>query len=222
MEPGVQSFSFFRIALHSLMAVALLAMVAAPLSAGTITIQSDATNLGASVASASDPTLASGDISGLTFTPVGTDDEGSFTAVPPGAPSGAMVVQVPPECGWWCGQSGFVEATFTLPATFSAPTLTGAGNVDDWGYVFLNGNPIGFQLDEFDNNAFATSNAAYFQPGVNTLVISDSNTGGPSAVAFYANITYSSAVPEPSTTFLLGSACVGWFGIVRRKFGRNA
>ena len=51
----------------------------------------------AMVASSSDPSLASGDISGLTFSPVGTDNEGTFTPVPSGAPLRTIVVQVPPR-----------------------------------------------------------------------------------------------------------------------------
>ena len=177
---------------HIVVCVALLTLLAVPLLATTITVYSDATSLGASVASASDTRLTTGDITGLTFTPVGTDNEGSFTGVPAGAPSGTLVVQVPPECGYYCGQSGFVLVTFTLPSVYFTPSLTGAGNVDDWGYAFLNGYLISPQLAEFGDTTFGTSLAADFLPGLNTLVISDSNSGGgPSAVAFYADITYS-------------------------------
>ena len=104
----------------ALLFFAVLALLAAPLLATTITVKSDATNQGAAVGSTSDPRLTSGDISGLTFTPVGTDNLGTFTQPPPGSPSGTIVVQVPPECGYYCGQSGFVLATFTLPSTFSS------------------------------------------------------------------------------------------------------
>jgi hypothetical protein len=216
------SFSFLGLAVRPLIALPVLAMMAAPLWADTVWVQSDATNVGASVASASDPRLFSGDTSGLTFTAVGTDNEGTFTAPPPGSPLGTIVVQVPPECGYYCGQSGFVETTFTLPTGFFDPSLTGAGNVDDWGYVFLNGNLISPELTEFGNIGFSTSDAAYFLPGVNTLVISDSNAGGgPSGVAFYADVNYST-VPEPGSVFLLGSGLLGLVGLVRRKIGKNA
>ncbi len=197
-----------------------IAILATPLLAATITVKTDATSTGASVASTSDPRLTSGDISGLTFTPVGTDNEGSFTAVPPGAPLGTLVVQVPPECGYYCGQSGFVMVTFTLPSSFSAPFLTGAGNVDDGGYAFLNGNTISAQLSEFGNTAFSTNTAAYFLPGVNTLVVSDSNSGGgPSAVVFFADVTYSTGTtPEPSTLLTFGSGILGLAGLARKRF----
>jgi hypothetical protein len=177
---------------------AVAAASAAPLWAGTAVIQSNASNTGAAVASASDPRLTSGDTSGLNFTVVGTDNLGSFTSAPSGAPAGTIPVQVPPECGWYCGQSGFVETTFTLPTGFTAASLTGAANVDDSGYAFLNGYLISSQLSELGNTSFSTSNQLYFDTGVNTFVISDSNSGGgPSAVAFYANINYTSPTPVP-------------------------
>lgn len=219
MESKVKLLPFFRFAVHSMLTVVLLAIVAVPLSAGTITVQSDLTNTGASVSSVSDPRLTSGDISGLTFTPVVASIE-SWTGVPPGAPAGTTVLQIPPGCGTYCGLSGFIETTFTLPAIFSAISLTGAGNVDDWGYVFLNGNLISpQQLTEFGNVGFGTNNAAYFLSGLNTLVISDSNSGGgPSAVAFYANINYSTSVtPEPSTMIMLATGLAGVAGAIRRK-----
>ena len=104
--------------------------LALPASADTITVMRDASNCGAAIASASDPSLASGDISGLTFTPVSTVNEGSFTAPPPGAPAGTIPVQVPPDCGPNRGQSGFIEV---LPAAFSDISIAGAANVDDGG-----------------------------------------------------------------------------------------
>jgi hypothetical protein len=98
--------------------------------------------------------------------------------------------------------------------------LTGAGNVDDWGYAFLNGNIISPQLTEFGNTTFNTSNPSYFLPGTtNTLVISDSNSGGgPSGVAFYSDITYSTTTPEPCSLILMGSF-LSLVGFVRRRLG---
>jgi hypothetical protein len=128
-------------------------------------------------------------------------------------------VQVPPECGYYCGQSGFVLATFTLPSTFSSISLSGAGNVDDGGYAFLNGVNLdpSSPLTESGNVTFSTSDPTLFQPGLNTFVISDSNFGGgPSGVAFYADITYSTA-PEPGTMALLGMGIIGIVGTYRRR-----
>ena len=218
MESKVKLFSFVRFAVHSLTALVLLALVAIPLAAGTVTVQSDANNLGATV-DPNSPAFAQGNITGLTFTPVGIDNLGSFTSPPPGAPLGTLVVQVPPECGGGCGQSGFIKTTFTLPSSFSAISLTGAGNVDDSGYVFLNGNLISGPLSEFGNVAFSTDVASFFLPGVNTLVVSDNNSGGgPSGVAFYANVNYTtSATPEPASMIMLATGLVGLGGVIRRK-----
>jgi hypothetical protein len=219
MESKVKLLPLFRFAVRSLMAVMLLAIVAVPLSAGTmtVTVQSDASNLGASVLDTS--VLASGNTSGLTFTPVGTVYTGSFTPVPAGAPAGTIQVQVPPQPSSNQGNSGFVETTFTLPAIFSGISLTGAGNVDDVGYVFLNGHLIGSGLFEFGDTSFSTNVASFFLPGVNTLIISDDNSGGgPSGVAYYANISYStSATPEPSTMIMLATGLAGLAGAIRRK-----
>ena len=205
----------------SLLVIGLL-LLTTPLLADTISIYTSASSTGAAVSSPTDPRLGTGDISGLTFIPVGTDNEGSFTAVPPGAPPGTLVVQVPPECGYYCGQSGFVMVTFTLPSSFFSASLAGAGNVDDGGYAFLNGNNLGTELTEFANATFSTNNALYFLPGLNTLVVSDSNFGGgPSAVVFYADINYSSsATPEPGTLLTLGSGILGLAGLARKRLFR--
>jgi hypothetical protein len=210
-------------------AAVMLAGTAAPLMAGTLTIKSDATNLGASLTtngevptSAQQTLLTTGNTAGLTFSAVGLDNLGSFTVPPTGAPAGTLVVQVPPECGYYCGQSGFVETTFTLPTGVTSITLSGAANVDDWGYAFLNGNLISPELNEFNSVTFNTSDLAYFQSGVNTFVISDYNSGGPSGVSYFADISYSTSTgvtPEPSSLFLFGSGLVGFAGMLRRKIG---
>jgi len=215
-----------------LAAATLAAVTAAPAWAGTVTIQSNASNLGASLTtngevpnSAETALLEDGDTSGLTFSAVSTVNEGTFTGVPSGAPTGTEVVEVPPDCGYYCGQSGFIETTFTLPTGFTVASLAGEANVDDIGYVFLNGNLISGQIGEFGDTAFSTSDLAYFQAGTNTVVISDYNSGGPSGVAYYADIDYSSGTgvtPEPGSFLLLGSGLLGMAGMIRSKFGLRA
>jgi hypothetical protein len=175
----------------------------------TITVESDATTLAAALANTSSTSLTSaqlaqlntGNTTGLTFVPVEVGSFGTFTSVPTGAPSTAEVVNIPPGDG----ESGFFETTFTLSAGFTGASLSGAANVDDFGVVFLNGNALTATapcsgancVSEYGNTTFATTNQSFFKTGVNTLLIADDNTGGPSGAAFFATIT--TAVPEPDT-----------------------
>jgi hypothetical protein len=181
--------------------------------AGNITVESDATTLAAALANTSSNPLTaaqlaalnSGNTSGLTFVPVDVGGFGTFTPVPTGAPSSTEVVNIPPGDG----ESGFFETTFSLSPGFTNLSLSGAANVDDFGVVFLNGhaltatNPCSGAncVSEYGNTTFSTSNQSFFKSGVNTLLISDDNTGGPSGAAFFATVT---AVPEPGTWALTG------------------
>jgi len=185
--------------------------------ANSLTLQSDASTL-AATAPLGSPILDSGNVTGLTFQPVTVGAFGTFTPVPPGAPAGTAVVNIPPGDG----ESGFFEVTFNLPSSFSAISLVGEANVDDVGRAFLNGNPISpsitsgdpATLTEFGNATFSTANAAFFNPGTNVLLISDDNSGGgPSGAAFYATVTYSSVstVPLPNAFLLGGCGLVALF-----------
>ena len=190
-----------------------------------ITIKSDASILAAAsgpgtASSAVVSMLDAGDTTGLTFVPVLEGAFGSFTPVPPGVPSGTEVINIPPGDG----ESGFFETSFVLPAGFTNPVLTGVGNVDNIGRVFLNGNPISPDLSdpnaltEFGNTGFSTNDAAFFVPGQNTLLIADDNTGGPSGAAFFATITFGPPLPDltvsdvsgPATGFNSQSVLVSW------------
>ncbi len=161
--------------------------------------------------------LDSGDTTGLTFEPALVGAFGTGSPVPPGAPAGTTVINIPPGDG----ENGFYEVTFNLPSGFSAPQLSGSANVDDVGRVFLNGNPISPSIFSSAANTvkgqgnaiFSTSNAAFFQSGQNILLISDNNSGnGPSGAAFYATVTYSTPTASPPTgtvTFSDGSTSLG-------------
>jgi hypothetical protein len=182
--------------------------------ADSITLISGATTLAAALGQNDPSSLNTGDTSGLTFAPVDVGAFGTFTPVPSGAPGGTLVVNIPPGDG----ESGFFEMTFSLPSNFTNIQLAGQANVDDFGRIFLNGNPIsaplGSGVSEFGDTPFTTTDPTLFQPGVNTFLVSDDNSGGgPSGGAFYAVITYT-PTPEPATMALLA---VGGLAMLRRR-----
>ncbi len=213
-------------------ALLLLAIAGAgSVQADTITLKSDASTLAAAlgpgVPSAAVVTqLDTGNIAGLTFSPVDVGSFGTFTPVPTGAPSGTKVVNIPPGDG----ENGFFEMTFNLPTGFTNIQLTGSANVDDRGRAFLNSNPISPSLlsndpnriSEFGNATFSTQDASFFKAGENVILIADDNAGGgPSGGAFYATITFSpgvvSAVPEPSSLALAAMGALGIAGYYRLR-----
>ena len=192
--------------------LAALAAIAGSSSADFITVKSDATTLAASTGDLA--RLSSGNASGLTFVAADPSNEGSNTSAPTGAPTGTLTINIPPGNG----QSGFFESIFTLPSLYSAISLAGAGNVDDEGAVYLNGHLISgalqssTELNQFDSRTFSTSIAAYFVAGQNVLLVADDNSGGgPSGAAYFATISYTNAVPEPSSLALCLVATLGLF-----------
>jgi hypothetical protein len=192
----------------------ILEMLEARTVMDTVTLKSDATILAAALGPGGPSRglverLDTADATGLSLVPVAVGSYGTYTPIPPGAPAGTTVVNIPPGDG----ENGYFEMTFTLPSNFSNITLTGSANVDDTGRAFLNGNPISPSIlggglppiTEFGNVTFSTQDAAYFIPGENTILISDANTGGgPSGGAFFLTITYSSAAPDLVANFLRG------------------
>ncbi len=192
---------------------ALLAVAPSMASAATITIQSDAsTQAGQTALNA--PALTSGNTSGVVFGPADVGAFGTFTPVPPGAPAGTEVINIPPGDG----ESGFFLVDFTLPAGYTDPSISGAANADDQGYVFLNGNSLA-SITEFGNTTFSSSNPAFFLTGVNQFLVSDDNSGGgPSGAAFYATVTYNAVgVPEPSSWAIILAGLLGAGAAMTRR-----
>jgi hypothetical protein len=178
--------------------------------AGTVSFQSDGTTLGAQDENI--PDVLDGNIAGLTFTPVIQNALGTFTPVPPGAPAGTEVINLPGyDADTGTGADGFFEVLFNLPAGFTAASLSGVGNVDDQGFVFLNGHDLGASLYEFADNSFGTTDSSDFDAGQNTLIIADWNSGGgPSGAAFYGTVDYSTSVPDGGSLLTsFGLVCVG-------------
>jgi len=203
-------------------ATALAALIVLPVQAlatsTTIDLESDSNTLAYSTGTTAPGTPGvNGTIPLTSWVPVDVGSYGTFTSVPPGAPSGsgAEVVNIPTPSGdessGYTGNNGFFLVEFTLPADFTTATLTIAANVDDNGYAFLNGTQFGSQFTEFGNVSSTVSTG--FVVGTNWLVISDDNSGGgPSGAGFYGTVTYeepNSAVPEPHTFLFLGLALAG-------------
>ena len=194
-------------ALAAVTGLAVLGSVAGA-EAGSIVLLSNASTE-VTALDAGDGRLTTGDITGLTWTNATEGAFGTWTGVPPGAPAGAEVINI----GAGVGAYGFYKDVFTLPFGFSAASIAGLANIDDDGYVFLNGHNIGY-ANEFGNNAFSASDPPFFKPGLNTLVFSDFNGGGgPSGAAFFATVDYTApSVPEPGTWMMVlaGFGLLGW------------
>lgn len=105
----------------------------------------------------------------------------------------------------WIAPTGFVayggssiyRATFTLPAAYSAPSLSIRVHADNYAVIRLNGHVIGSQPPQeiFPNfqdpaESFSTANAAFFQAGTNVLEIQVVNFTGPTALNYAATVEY--------------------------------
>jgi hypothetical protein len=205
------------------MMVVLALLTVAPLHAGTITLYSSTSSVGAVDNSASD--LTNGTIAGLTFSSSSLTgySGGSWISVT-NAPAGTQAIALSGDAPGGQQNGGFVEETFWLPSDFSSASIAGQFSVDELGYIFLNGSLIG-QAGSTNGGLGTTVNSpndasfgdlAYFQSGWNTLVFSNINANGDSGVEFYADVNYSQT-PEPGTWMLLGTGLLGLAFVATRK-----
>src|SRR5262245_25861518 len=108
-----------RLRIHCLLLAFVVANCSRPVNGESLVIESDgsttAAALGPGNPSAAVLTrLDTGDISGLTFSPVAVGGFGSNTPVPLGAPAGTTLINIAPGDG----QNGFFAVNFTLPPHF--------------------------------------------------------------------------------------------------------
>jgi len=99
----------------------------------------------------------------------------------------------------------FYRTTFTLPASFSSPSLSIQVHCDNAATIFLNGNDAAHQIGaqpfvedaaNFTNppEVYTTNVVALFQPGVNTISFTVHNfLAGITALDFLADICYTPA-----------------------------
>ena len=200
----------------AVVAGAALAGTATPTFANSITIVSDGSTLAAATSS-SFVGLTTGDTTGLTFTPADVGAYGTYTAPPPGSPAGTDVINIHPGNG----QYGFFEVAFTLPSGATNVSINGSANVDDFGWIFINGHQIGSEASEYGNATFSSTLASNFFVGVNEFLVSDINSGGgPSGAAFYATVSYDvSTTPLPAALplFATGLGALGLLGWRRKR-----
>lgn len=133
-----------------------------------------------------------------------------------------------PASGWvWATDRAFSEFgtiafTFAFDLTgydLGSAALSGLWGVDNQGTIVLNGTQIGslaFGYPAFRaQNAFAYTGAA-FKQGLNELVFTATNAGGPGA--FRASVTVTaSPVPVPASLPLLAGGVLALGVIARRR-----
>ncbi|MHB8470834.1 MAG: hypothetical protein ACYDCH_13935, partial [Gaiellaceae bacterium] len=97
----------------------------------------------------------------------------------------------------------YYRIAFTLPASFSAPSISGLMKADNAAVAYLNGTQIGTQpIQDTGNNwadpgtSFSSSNASLFHAGVNYLSFDLYNMGGPQGLDFDATVTFSPVPPD--------------------------
>ena len=114
------------------------------------------------------------------------------------------------------------QTTFTLPANFANPMISGLAALDNCGTVYLNQNPIltvGCPYGYFTAVPFSDSNPADFVSGVNTLdfVVYNAESTGPTGLLVENMVGSYTTTPEPGSMVLFGSGLVGVAGLLRRR-----
>lgn len=135
--------------------------------------------------------------------PVSTDGGATFTPADIVPPHPAYAWPLPgsnwiaPPGSVAYGSSSIYRTTFTLPAGYSAPSLSIQVHADNYAIIRVNGNVVGSQpaAEIFPNfqdpaESFATVDPAFFQAGTNVLEIEVGNFTGPTALDYRAEVTY--------------------------------
>jgi uncharacterized repeat protein (TIGR01451 family) len=94
------------------------------------------------------------------------------------------------------------DVTFTLPAGYTAPSISGSFAADDIGSVALNGNALASGASFTATVPFSSSNPAFFHAGVNTLEFTVQDLGGPNGLDYTATVAFT----DPANLALTKSA----------------
>ena len=133
---------------------------------------------------------------------------------------------------WPDDTSGFAAVTFTFSFdltgyNLATASLNGLWGIDNIGSVALNGNILSTLPNVVVGNfssltAYIANSAALFNQGLNSLVFSVSNQGGPGAFRATGTVTADpSAVPMPAALPLLASS-LGALSFLRWRTKRKA
>lgn len=136
---------------------------------------------------------------------------------------------VTPPGGSFGGPVTFVVSFLLDGFDVSTAALSGFFAVDDLVTITLNDYLIGADVDAYnpppanwaDYQAYGTSNASFFNEGLNTLKFTVYNTGGYPAGLNATVLVEAAAVPVPAALPLLGGAIAG-LGMIARKRKRQA
>ncbi|PRY26010.1 putative secreted protein [Aliiruegeria haliotis] len=166
----------------------------------------------------------------------GIDAAGSDVSIAVGHPAYTMAAMSLPTEWVWIGNAETVnsasfEFTFDLAGyAASSAILSGEWAVDNLGEIFLNGNLVDGMMTESLRNfqelhSYGTSEASYFNAGVNTLTFNLYDAGGPAAFRATAIVTADvqsgpAPVPLPAGAVLMLGG-LGLLGAARARRARG-